>query len=355
MINVLPPSTLPVQGSAVPSNSGLLGSLGSYLSPVAGVSAVASGIAGMINTIKDIFTPWNQSKEYKQAMALQSQNMQNQRDLYNFQFDRQLDLMNRQNEYNSFSNQRKMAEEAGYNPASLFGGSYSPASSATPGSINLPSGNLPVMQLAQDAGSRIAAGLQSIQDNALRIMSAIDNSRYVNARSVGEEQLNGNVEIPVVEEDKDSSSGFSYGVKSIPARHANAISQGYGLQAKEYQGRSAYRDFWFIHRNQSDYFNAMKSRWMQDVLDRQLMRQETELNKLKLSINNLALQLTERTLEKQINLFDTQVDFYKAQYERYQDQLPARLKDIMSLLMGASSAFGNMSSGGARIAKLFVK
>lgn len=91
-----------------------------------------------------------------QNERINERNIQASKEAATTAFNRQRQLIQEQNEYNSYANQRKLMQEAGYNPNSLVSGSAGTAVSS--GSTNAPQAEIPSpipmqaakFQLAQD-------------------------------------------------------------------------------------------------------------------------------------------------------------------------------------------------------------
>lgn len=122
--------------------SSLLGSQSSNSSNSSNFSGMFGLIGSGLNAIANIF---NQNQINKANMAMQNKQLQFNHDEAALAYQRQRSLIAEQNEYNSFSNQRQLMEQAGYNPNSLVGGtagtavsSGSTSSSPATGSIGNP-------------------------------------------------------------------------------------------------------------------------------------------------------------------------------------------------------------------------
>lgn len=76
-------------------------------------------------------------------------------------YERQLAMMDKQNDYNSFSNQRKLAEEAGLNPNLIFGNGGAAGISTSTGSTSAPQTGSPSQFAPQNPFSPEIAGVLS--------------------------------------------------------------------------------------------------------------------------------------------------------------------------------------------------
>ena len=108
----------------------------------------------------------------KELMNLQHQN---QLALNQDSYNKQVDFWNMQNEYNTPANQRKLAEEAGYNVLDVLrnGGSVSTAGQLSPvasGSAGLASVGLPPSANYAEGFASVASGLGSLAQAGLNKM-----------------------------------------------------------------------------------------------------------------------------------------------------------------------------------------
>lgn len=128
------------------------------------VSSLIGAGSSLLNGVMGLFTNNANKKENRR----QREFAHNEAEL---QFQRQQQLINQQNEYNSFSNQRKLMEEAGYNPNQFVGNNAGTAVSqggsaqgaATPGVMPMQS---PQFNFAKDIAELKSVESQTRLNNA---------------------------------------------------------------------------------------------------------------------------------------------------------------------------------------------
>lgn len=128
------------------------------------ISSLIGAGSSLLNGVMGLFTNNANKKENRR----QREFAHNEAEL---QFQRQQQLINQQNEYNSFSNQRKLMEEAGYNPNQFVGNNAGTAISqggsaqgaATPGVMPMQS---PQFNFARDIADLKAVYSQTALNNA---------------------------------------------------------------------------------------------------------------------------------------------------------------------------------------------
>lgn len=108
------------------------------------------------------------------------QNNMLQRELFERNLGFQERMFHEANEWNTFKNQRKRLEEAGYNPASLFGNNASSSASPMNGS-SIPQMHVPTM-MPEDALGR---GVASAVGSGVGVLSALATARKDNAEATG--------------------------------------------------------------------------------------------------------------------------------------------------------------------------
>ncbi len=124
---------------------------------IGGASSLGASIVGAISANKQI------EKQYETQKAL-----------YQQQFEQQRQLIQEQNEYNSYSNQRKLMEEAGLNPALMY-------QNGTSGALQSEVANpqVPQAPLTQGAGSMIAGGI----DKGIQTMMSLAQLKLLESQA----------------------------------------------------------------------------------------------------------------------------------------------------------------------------
>lgn len=149
---------------------GLFGLLGSGISAASNVAAV--------------------NATNRANMAINKMNNQFNHDENTLAYQRQRQLINEQNEYNSYSNQRSLMEQAGYNPNSLVGSTAGTAVSSSSTNTNAAQAASPIaMQAAKLDLANSFAAIQStlsqaaLNDAQARNLDANTNEIAPNAES----------------------------------------------------------------------------------------------------------------------------------------------------------------------------
>lgn len=140
-------------------------------------------------------------------------------------FNRQRQLIQEQNEYNSFSNQRKLMEEAGYNPNSLVGGAAGSAVSS--GSTNAPQAEIPSpipMQAAKFQFAQDFANIKSVLADA-KLKEA--QTEKTNSETVGQNIENDFNTIQTVLQSKWGDIEREYNLNELDSRRALNDAQRY--------------------------------------------------------------------------------------------------------------------------------
>lgn len=145
-------------------------------------SALISGGVGLLN---GLFSSSSANKQAKIALKAQretnemnykiwQEQKQHNLDMYNLQNEDAIEFWNMQNEYNSPENQRKLIEDAGYNPYSLLQGAGSEAGAISQASMQ--GTTPPTMQPPSDVAftDPYAVGIQQ----ALATFQAVSNSIF---------------------------------------------------------------------------------------------------------------------------------------------------------------------------------
>ena len=169
--SIRPDFSIPLYSSSKFNSMGLLDGLFGLVG--SGISA-ASNVAAVNAT-------------NRANMAINKMNNQFNHDENTLAYNRQRQLINEQNDYNSFSNQRSLMEQAGYNPNNLVGGSAGTAVSSS--STNVGSAS------AAPSHGMIAPDLSALGNIAnIGLITAQTGLLNAQAKKVGSETVGQNLE-----------------------------------------------------------------------------------------------------------------------------------------------------------------
>lgn len=200
---------------------------------MAGATLIGSGISAIGNAIGGVFSSQNNKKLMREQMHWQEA-------MYQRQLQDARENWKMQNEYNSPANQRKLLEEAGYNPA-MMGADLQSASSAD----NIAMGNVPSAPSYSMTPNYIADTVNSATQafSTLVAAQATKQNADTNAKNADTNAKNAGIN----QQNADTQSALAY--------HSNALTrQNIQLAAQE---------------------NAFKSEFMQNQINQ--MRANTNL------------------------------------------------------------------------------
>ncbi|QRV61957.1 DNA pilot protein [Microvirus sp.] len=207
---------------------------------MAGASVIGSGISAVGNALGGIFSSQSNKKLMREQMRWQES-------MYARQLQDARDNWKMQNEYNSPANQRKLLEEAGYNPA-MMGADLQSASSAD----NIAMGNVPSAPSYSMTPNYIADTVNSATQafSTLVAAHATQQNADTNAKNADTNAKNAGIN----QQNADTNSALAY--------HQNALTrQNIQLAAQE---------------------NAFKSEFMQNQINQ--MRANTNLVRVQTGI-----------------------------------------------------------------------
>ena len=207
---------------------------------MAGASVIGSGISAVGNALGGVLSSQSNKKLMREQMRWQES-------MYARQLQDARDNWKMQNEYNSPANQRKLLEEAGYNPA-MMGSDLQSASSAD----NIAMGNVPSAPSYSMTPNYIADTVNSATQafSTLVAANATKQNAETNAKNAETNEKNAGIN----QQNADTQSALAY--------HQNALTrQNIQLAAQE---------------------NAFKSEFMQNQINQ--MRANTNLVRVQTGI-----------------------------------------------------------------------
>ena len=231
---------------------------------MAGASVIGSGISAIGNAIGGVFSSQSNKKLMREQMHWQES-------MYQRQLQDARENWKMQNEYNSPANQRKLLEDAGYNPA-MMGADLQSASSAD----NIAMGNVPSAPSYSMTPNYIADTVNSATQafSTLVAAHAAKQNADTNAKNADTNAKNAGIN----QQNADTQSALAY--------HSNALTrQNIQLAAQE---------------------NAFKSEFMQNQINQ--MRANTNLVRVQTGIANITKEWMPYEKSMQLSKLSADID-----------------------------------------------
>lgn len=158
---------------------------------------IGLGAAGIIGAgISAVGSLFSSGQSYKNQKKLLNQQNQYNREMADLAYERDLDMWNRQNAYNSPTEQMERLKAAGLNPNLLYGNGADAGNAGTPPSYSAPTSEINRYQGdfgIQDAANAVSNGISQYIQTKLG-MANIDNiqsnTALNNLRAIGQEIAN---------------------------------------------------------------------------------------------------------------------------------------------------------------------
>lgn len=178
---------------------------------MAGASVIGSGISAIGNALGGVFSSSSNKKLMREQMRWQES-------MYARQLQDARDNWKMQNEYNSPANQRKLLEEAGYNPA-MMGADLQSASSAD----NLAMGNVPSAPSYSMTPNYIADTVNSATQafSTLVAANATKQNADTNAKNAETNAKNAGIN----QQNADTQSALAYHQNALTRQNIQLASQ----------------------------------------------------------------------------------------------------------------------------------
>lgn len=231
---------------------------------MAGASVIGSGISAIGNALGGVFSSQSNKKLMREQMRWQES-------MYQRQLQDARDNWKMQNEYNSPANQRKLLEEAGYNPA-MMGADLQSASSAD----NIAMGNVPSAPSYSMTPNYIADTVNSATQAFSTLVAAHATQQNADTNSKNAETNAKNAGIN--QQNADTQSALAY--------HSNALTrQNIQLAAQE---------------------NSFKSEFMQSQINQ--MRANTNLVRVQTGVAAITKQWLPYEKSMQLSKLSADID-----------------------------------------------